>query len=109
MIKVQIHDWSVKRVLINLGSFTDILYSNVFKGMNMDTTEILPFESTLVDFSSEHEQVLGHFSAMTIFGSGDNSKVIKEIYLIVNASPHYNIIIGKPSFNAPKIVLSDNE
>lgn len=41
IIKVQIHDWNVKRVLIDPGSSADILYCDVFKGMNFDIVELL--------------------------------------------------------------------
>lgn len=46
VIKVQIHDWSIKRVLIDLGSSTDILYWEAFKGNNMDTVTVPNFDPT---------------------------------------------------------------
>lgn len=95
VIKVQIHDLSVKRVLINQGSSTSILYWDAFKGMNMDAFEFLPFKGTLVDFSREQVQVLGHLPTMTIFRNGSNAKGIRVIYLIVNVSSPYNIIIER--------------
>lgn len=45
VIKVHIHDLSVKRVLINIGNSTNILYWDVFKGMNIDTFKLLPFKA----------------------------------------------------------------
>lgn len=78
VIKLQNHDWSIKRVLIYPSSFSYILYREAFKGMNMDTSELLPFKGTLVVFSREHVQVLGHLPIMTIFGSEDNAKGIKD-------------------------------
>lgn len=106
IIKVQIHDWSVKRVLIDLGSSTDILYWDAFKGMNMDTSELLPFKGTIIGFSGEQVQVLGHLPIIVIFGSGSNAKGIRVRYLIVNASLLYNIITGRSSFNSLEVVLS---
>lgn len=44
VIKLQIHNWNVKCVLINLDSYMDILYWNSLKGMNMDPTDLLPFK-----------------------------------------------------------------
>lgn len=106
VIKVQIHDWNVKKVLIDPGISVDILYWDAFKGINMDTSELLPFKGTLVGFSGEQVQVLEHLPLMTIFGSGSNAKGIRVRYLIVNASSPYNIIIGRPNFNASEEVLS---
>lgn len=74
--------------------------------MDIDTSELLPFKGTLVGFSGEQVQVLGHVPIMTIFGSGSNAKSMKVRYLIVNASSSYNIIIGRPTFNALEVVFS---
>lgn len=75
-------------------------------GMNFDTTELLSFKVTLVGFSEEHVQVLGHLLIMTLFSNRDHVKSIQIRYLIVNVTSPYNIIIGRPSFNALKAVLS---
>lgn len=72
----------------------------------MDTSKLLPLKSTLVGFSVEQVQVLGHLSVMTIYESGSNTKGIKVRYLIVNASSPYNIIIGRLTFNILEAVLS---
>lgn len=88
VIKVQIQDWSVKWVLIDLSSPSDILYRDAFKGMYMDTSELLSFKAILVSFFEEQVQVLGHLPIMTIFGSGSNVKGIRVRYLIVNVTPY---------------------
>lgn len=74
--------------------------------MNMDTFELLPFKGTLVGFSGEQVQVMGHVPIITIFGSGSNARSIKVRYLIVNTLSPYNIIIGRPAFNALEAMLS---
>lgn len=52
-INVYINDSSVKRVLINPGSIADALYWDAFNGMGVDTSKMLPFKGTLVEFSGE--------------------------------------------------------
>lgn len=84
----------------------NVLYWDAFKGMNFDTAKLLPFKGTLVGFSGEHVQVLGHLSIMATFGSRDHVKNIQVRYLIINATSPYNIIIGRPLFNALKAALS---
>ena len=74
--------------------------------MNFDTTELLPFKGTLVEFSREHVQVLGNLPIMTTFGSRDHTKSIQVRYLIVNFTSPYNIIISMPSFNTLEAGLS---
>lgn len=106
VIKLQICDWIIKRVLINPRSSADVLYMEAFKGMNFDTTELLPFKGTLVEVSAEHVQVLGHLPIMTTFGSRDHAKSIQVRYVIINVASPYNIIIGRPLLNALKATLS---
>lgn len=92
-------------MIIDPDSSTNILYWEALKGMNMNTSEFLPFKGTLDGFFGEQVQVLSHVPMMTIFGSGRNSKSIKVRYLIMNASSPYNII-RRPVFNALEAVLS---
>ena len=106
VIKVQIHDWSVKRVLVAPGSSADVSYWDAFKSMNFDMIELLPFKGTLVDFSGEQVQVLGYMPVITTFGSEDNTKSVKVKYLIVNAAYPYNIIIDRLPFNILEATLS---
>lgn len=54
IIKVQIHDWSVKRFLVDPGGLANVLYRDAFIGMHFDIVELLPFKGTLVGFSREH-------------------------------------------------------
>lgn len=106
VIKVQNPYWSVKCVLIDPCNFANIFYWDTFKGINMDTSEMLPFKGTLVGFSEEQVQVLGNLPILVVFGSGDNVKCIKVRYLIVYASSPYNIIIGRLVFNTLEVALS---
>lgn len=43
---------------------------------------------------------------VTVFGSGHKAKSVKVRYLIVNVTSPYNIIIGRPAFNALEAELS---
>lgn len=106
VIKVKIHDWSGKWMLIDPGRSTDILYWDAFKGINMNASEFLPFKGILVGFYGEQVQVLWYLPIMNIFGSGGNTKGIKVRYLIVNTSSPYNIIIRIPMFNALEADMS---
>ena len=106
VIKVQIRDWKVKRVLIDPGSSADILYWAAFQGMGIDLPELLPFKGSLVGFSGEQVQVLGHLMLPTTFGNSDDARTVRVRYLVINADSPYNIIIGRPSFNALEASLS---
>lgn len=106
VIKVQIWDRSVKRFLVGPRISADVLYWDVFKGMNFDIVELLPFNVTLIVLCGEHVQVLGHLPVLTTFRSRANAKKLWVRYLIINATSLYNVIIEIPSFNALKSAFS---
>ncbi|GAU43828.1 hypothetical protein TSUD_399210 [Trifolium subterraneum] len=77
VIQVQILNCDVKRVLIDSG------------------------------FAGEQVDVMGHITLYTTFGEDENTKTIKVRYLVVKTLfTSYNIIIGRPAFNALGAVMS---
>lgn len=89
----------MKGFLINPRSLADVLYWDAFKGINFYITELFPFKGSLVGFSGEPVQVLGHWPMMTTFSNGENAKNILVRYLINNDASPYNVIMGRPSLN----------
>ncbi|MCI12290.1 gag-pol polyprotein, partial [Trifolium medium] len=77
VIQVQILNCDVKRVLIDSGSSADILYWEAFKAMQLSDDQLKPYSGTLVR------------------------------YLVVKTPfTSYNIIIGRPTFNALGAAMS---
>jgi len=92
-------NWDVKRVLIDPGSWADILYYDAFERLGLDSEQLQPFKGTLAGFTGEQVHVRGYITLRTTFGYGENAKTIKVNYLVINVPNSYNIIIGRPSFN----------
>ncbi|GAU32582.1 hypothetical protein TSUD_146960 [Trifolium subterraneum] len=66
-----------------------------------------PYSGTLVGFAGEQVDVMGHITLYTTFGEDENAKTIKVRYLVVKTLfTSYNIIIGRPTFNALGAVMS---
>ncbi|PNX91900.1 gag-pol polyprotein [Trifolium pratense] len=107
VIQVQILNCDVKRVLIDSGSSADILYWEAFKAMQLAEEQLQPYSGTLVGFSGEQVDVMGYATLLTTFGTGDSAKTVKVRYLVVKTPfTSYNIIIGRPAFNALGAVMS---
>lgn len=51
-------------------------------------------------------KVMGHFPVITTFGNGENAKSVLVRYLFIDVASPYNVIVGRPSFNALEAVLS---
>ncbi|XP_045791370.1 uncharacterized protein LOC123886075 [Trifolium pratense] len=107
VIQVQILNCDVKRVLIDSGSSADVMYWEASKAMQLAEEQLQPYEKTLVGFAGEHVEVMGYTTLLTTFGEEENAKTIKVRYLVVKTPfTSYNIIIGRPAFNALGAVLS---
>jgi hypothetical protein len=97
----------VKIVLIDLGSSADIIYWEAFKAMQLSNEHLMLYNGTLVGFAGERVEVMGYTTLLTTFGENENPKTIKVKYLVVKTPfTSYNIIIGRPAFNALGVAMS---
>lgn len=53
VIVVKCEEWEIKRVLVDQGSFTNILYWDVFERLRLYPEDLKPFKRSLVEFSGE--------------------------------------------------------
>ncbi|MCI29365.1 hypothetical protein A2U01_0050574, partial [Trifolium medium] len=53
VIQVQILNCDVRKVLIDSGSSTDILYWEAFKAMQLSDEQLKPYSGTLIGFAGE--------------------------------------------------------
>ncbi|MCH79824.1 gag-pol polyprotein, partial [Trifolium medium] len=60
VIKVQILNCDVKRVLIDSGSSADIMYWEAFKAMQLSSEQLQPYVGTLVGFAGEQVELMGY-------------------------------------------------
>ncbi|MCI16503.1 hypothetical protein A2U01_0037647, partial [Trifolium medium] len=75
--------------------------------MQLAEEQLQPYLGTLVSFSGEQVDVMGYDSLLTTFGDKESAKTIKVQYLVVKTPfTSYNIIIGRPSFNALGAAMS---
>lgn len=50
VIKVQLSNWEIKRVLIDVGYLVDVLYWDAFERLKLDRDILQSFMGSLVDF-----------------------------------------------------------
>ncbi|XP_020207331.1 uncharacterized protein LOC109792338 [Cajanus cajan] len=68
--------YNVKRVLVDQGSSTDIMFWEAFVGMKILTDRLMPYVGTLVGFAGDQVTARGYTDLETTFGKGDNMKTI---------------------------------
>lgn len=106
VITIATTDYRVKRVLIDQGSSSDVLFWETFKRLGLDAEQIKLFNGSLVGFSGEQVEVRGYVELKTTIGEGRNAKTLRVRYMLVKARSSYNIILGRSSLNKLGAVVS---
>ncbi|XP_020216768.1 uncharacterized protein LOC109800394 [Cajanus cajan] len=105
VISVEINNCIVKKTLVDQGSSADILYWKTFEQLGIPEQELTPYDEPLVGFSGERVDTRGTIDLYTYFGD-DQRRRIKVRYVVVNANSSYNILLGRPSLNKLRAIVS---
>nr|KYP34166.1 hypothetical protein KK1_044912 [Cajanus cajan] len=105
VISVEINNCIVKKTLVDQGSSADILYWKTFEQLGIPEQELTPYDEPLVGFSGERVDTRGMIDLYTYFGD-DQRRQIKVHYVVVHANTSYNILLGRPSLNKLRAIVS---
>ncbi|GAU24562.1 hypothetical protein TSUD_149030 [Trifolium subterraneum] len=84
-----------------------LVIQEAFKAMQVASEQLRPYHGTLVGFTDDQAEVMGHITLLTTFGDHQNAKTVKVRYLVVKTPfASYNIIIGRPAFNTLGAAMS---
>ncbi len=100
MVKLRIGDLDVKRVLIDQGSCSEIMYPNLFHGLGLKQSDLQPYDAPLVGFLGESIWPMGRIT-MTVH-TGPIS--LDTEFLIVNVPSLYTAIMGRRWLHKLKVV-----
>ncbi|XP_015959189.1 uncharacterized protein LOC107483087 [Arachis duranensis] len=106
VISIQTREMLVRKVLLDPGSNTDVLFYSTFKKMKLCEKAMQPSSGELVEFFGERVPILGHKWLKTTMEESPLSRTIDIQYLIVDCYSPYNMIMGMPTLNAFRIVVS---
>lgn len=106
VITLVISNYTTRRVLIDNGSSTDILYYPAFQQMKVGRNQLYPVHSPLVGFEGMKVQLVGNVMLLVVMGTYPQ-QVTKDVsFLVVDCSSSYNVIIGRTTLNSWKAVTS---
>ena len=106
VINLLIADYTTRRVLVDNGSSTDILYYPNFQQMRLGRDQLRPVNSPLVGFGGMKVQPVGTIS-LSVEVRAYPRQITKNMnFLVVDCSSSYNAIIGRPTLNSWKAVTS---
>ncbi|XP_028123467.1 uncharacterized protein LOC114320587 [Camellia sinensis] len=84
--------FDVRRVLVDQGSATDILYYDLFRKLSLSEQHLTPAAASLVGFNSQPEWPLGRIVLPIVAGT----KTLQLEFLVINTPSPYNAILGRP-------------
>ncbi|XP_020221030.1 uncharacterized protein LOC109803766 [Cajanus cajan] len=105
VISVEINNCIVKKTLVDRGSSADILYWKTFEQLVILEQELTPYNEPLVGFLGERVDTRGTIDLYTYFGDDQRRRIMVR-YVVVNANTSYNILLGRPSLNKLRAIVS---
>ncbi|KAL5566135.1 hypothetical protein UlMin_029299 [Ulmus minor] len=96
----------VFRILVDNGSFVDILFKSTFNRMNLVGVKIEPTASSLSSFTGDSISSEGILNLPVELGSSPCQHIQAVDFVLVNCPSPYNAIIGSPTLNKIRAVTS---
>ena len=92
VVTLRIVGYDVKRVLVDQGSDAEIMYPNLYKGLNLRSEDLITYDSPLVIFEGKTVIPRGQIRLPIQI----DSEVVKVDFIVVDAYSPYTAIVPKP-------------
>ncbi|CAL2257309.1 unnamed protein product [Prunus armeniaca] len=106
IIRAEIADYDVGRVLIDTGSSVNVIFANAFRGLGVADSMVNRQITPLLSFSGDLVQPVGSVSLPIAFGVAPRKTMTYDQFLIVDCPTAYNVIIGQTTLTRVKAHLS---
>ena len=92
VITLRIGGYDVKRVMVDQGSTAEIMYPDLYKGLNLKAEDLMRYSSPLVSF--ERKIIIPKRQVRLPIQTG--SKVVEVDFIVVDAYSPYTTIVARP-------------
>ena len=82
----------MKKVMVDQGSVTEIMYPDLYKGLNLKAENLMPYSSPLVSFEGKIIISKGQVKLPVQTGS----EVVEVDFIVVDAYSPYTAIVARP-------------
>ncbi|XP_030941665.1 uncharacterized protein LOC115966603 [Quercus lobata] len=102
VVTLRIEGYDVKRVLVDQGSSAEIMYPDLYKGLNLKPEDSTSYDSPLVNFDGK--VVIPRSQIRLPMQAG--SKVVELDFIVVDVYSPYTAIVARPWLHALKAFSS---
>ena len=92
VIILRIGGYDVKRVMVDQGNAAEIMYPDLFKGLNLRTKDLTPYNSPLVSFEGKVIIPKGQIRLLVQTGL----ETVEVDFIVVDAYSLYTAIVARP-------------
>ena len=92
VITLRIGGYDVKRVIVDQGSCIEVMYPDLYRGLNLKPEDLTTYDSLLVSFDGKLVASKGHIRLPVQAGS----EVVEVDFMVVDAYSSYTAIIARP-------------
>ena len=92
VIILRIGGYDVKRVMVDQGSAAEIMYPDLFKGLNLRVEDLTPYNSPLISFEGKVIIPKGQIRLPVQTGS----ETVEVDFIVVDAYSPYTAIVARP-------------
>ena len=92
LITLRIGDYDVKIVMVDGGNAAEVMYPNLYKGLNLKLEDLMPYSSLLMSF----DEKLVIPKGMIRLPIQTDPEIVKVNFIVVDTYSPYTTIIGRP-------------
>ena len=102
LITLRIGDYDVKRVMVDGGRAAEVMYSDLYKGLNLKLEDLMPYSSPLMSF----DRKLVIPKGMIRLPIQTGPEIVEVNFIVVDTYFPYTAIVGRPWLHTLRAVAS---
>jgi len=92
VVTLRIGGYDVKRIMVDQGNYVEVMYLDLYKGLNLKPEDLIAYNSPLVSFDGKLITPKGQIRYPVQAGS----EVVEVDFIVVDAYSPYTAIIARP-------------
>ena len=92
LITLRIGDYDVKKVMMDGGSAVEVIYPDLYKGLNLKLQDLMPYSSPLMSF----DEKLVIPKGVIRLPIQTSPEIVEMNFIVVDTYSSYTAIVGRP-------------